>query len=367
MKKEVFLMERKVRIAQYGCGKMSVYLMRYALEKGAELVAAFDRNPAVIGKDAVEIIGTGNIGVTVSDAKAADRILGELKPDACVIATRSTMLDLKEAFSTCAKNGVNAISTCEESLYPWNSSYEITKELDDLAKAGNCTLCGSGYPDMYWGSLITTLAGSIHTLKKIKGSSSYNVEDYGIALAEGHGAGLSIKEFEKQIGNYNDLSYEETKKLIADGVIEPSYMWNQNGWLCSRLGLHVVSQTQKCIPITHREDLASDTLHITIKAGDATGMSAVVTTETEEGITLETQCLGYVYGPEDMERNEWTLEGEPDTTLVVNRPATVELTCATLINRIPMLIDAEPGYITTEKMPVNHYLVKPMNEYVTSR
>ena len=37
---------------------------------------------------------------------------------------------------------------------------------------------------------------------------------------------------------------------------------------------------------------------MTVKAGDATGMSAIVTTETEEGITLETQCLGYVYGPE---------------------------------------------------------------------
>lgn len=96
-------------------------------------------------------------------------------------------------------------------------------------------------------------------------------------------------------------------------------------------------------------------------------MSAVVTTETEEGITLETRCLGYVYGPEDMDRNEWTLEGEPDTTIVVNRPATVELTCATLTNRIPMLIDAPSGYITTEKMPVNHYLLKPMQEYVTSR
>lgn len=360
-------MERKVRIAQYGCGKMSVYLMRYVLEKGAELVAAFDMNPAVIGKDVGEIMGTDNIGVKISDAKDADRILGELKPDACVIATRSTMIDLKEAFSTCAKNGVNAISTCEESLYPWNSSYEITKELDELAKANGCTLCGSGYPDMYWGSLITTLAGSIHTLKKIKGSSSYNVEDYGIALAEGHGAGLTIEEFEKQIGNYNNLSYEETEKLIAEGVIEPCYMWNQNGWLCSQLGLHIVSQTQKCIPITHPEDLESGTLGMTIKAGNATGMSAVVTTETEEGITLETQCLGYVYGPEDMDRNEWTLEGEPDTTLVVNRPATVELTCATLTNRIPMLIDAEPGYVTTEKMPVNYYLVRPMNEYVKSK
>lgn len=360
-------MNRKIRIAQYGCGKMSVYLMRYVLEKGAEIVAAFDVNPAVIGKDIGEIMGCGAVGIIISDAWEAAKVLGALKPDVCIIATRSTMIDVKDAFTVCAKNGVNAISTCEESLYPWNSSYEITKELDELAKANNCTLCGSGYPDMYWGSLITTLAGSIHTLKKIKGSSSYNVEDYGIALAEGHGAGLSIEEFDKQIGKYNDLSYEEAQKMIADGVIEPSYMWNQNGWLCSQLGLHIVSQTQKCIPITHKDDLESSTLGRTIPAGYATGMSAVVTTQTEERITLETSCLGYVYGPEDMDRNEWTLEGEPDTTLSVNRPATVELTCATLTNRIPMLIDAPPGYITTENMPVNYYLVKPMHEYVKSK
>ena len=353
-------MEKRLRIAQYGCGKMSVYLMRYVLEKGAELIAAFDVNPELIGKDIGEIMGTGFFGIRISDAKEADGLLRELKPDVCIIATRSTMIDVREAFTVCAGN-------CEESLYPWNSSHQITEELDKLAKANNCTLCGSGYPDMYWGSLITTLAGSIHTLKKIKGSSSYNVEDYGIALAKGHGAGLSIEEFKKQIGNYNGLSYEETKRLIADGVIEPSYMWNQNGWLCSQLGLHIVSQTQECIPITHKEDLKSNTLGMTIKAGNATGMSAVVTTETEEGITLETQCLGYVYAPEDMDRNEWTLEGEPDTTLVVNRPATVELTCATLTNRIPMLIDSPAGYVTTEKMPTNYYLVKPMHEYVKSK
>ena len=62
-------------------------------------------------------------------------------------------------------------------------------------------------------------------------------------------------------------------------------MWNQNGWLCSQLGLHITSQTQKCVPITHDGDLYSSTLNMTVKAGDATGMSAIVTTETEEGIT----------------------------------------------------------------------------------
>ncbi len=213
-------MNRKIKIAQYGCGKMSVYLMRYVLEKGAELVAAFDMNPAVIGKDIGEIMGSDHVGIKVSDAKEADRILGEQKPDVCIIATRSTMIDVKDAFTVCAKNGVNAISTCEESLYPWNSSYQITKDLDALAKANNCTLCGSGYPDMYWGSLVTTLAGSIHHLKRIVGSSSYNVEDYGIALAEGHGAGLSVEEFEPE---RLALQSPRTAHCLPDAGVHPDH------------------------------------------------------------------------------------------------------------------------------------------------
>lgn len=357
-------MKRKVKVAQYGCGKMSKYLMSYVMEKDAQLVAAFDMNPALIGKDVSAVIGCSPVGVTISSAQEADAVLKETKPDVCIIATRSTMEELKEAFSVCAANGVNAISTCEESLYPWNSSPDITKELDQLAKKHGCTLCGSGYPDLFWGTLITNLAASSAKITKIKGSSSYNVEDYGIALAQGHGAGLTLEEFHRQIGNYNDLSSEEIGDLVEKGDYIPSYMWNQNGWLCSKMGLTIISQTQKCIPHTYDKDLHSETLGMTIKAGDATGMSAVVTTETAEGITLETECIGKVYAPDEFDKNEWTLYGEPDTTLVVNRPATVELTCATILNRLPQLIDAQPGYVSTDQLPYSEYMVKPLHEYV---
>lgn len=358
-------MHRKVKAVQYGCGKMSVFLMRYLLEKGAEIVAAFDVDPAVIGRDISEIIGCEkSIGVSVSNVQEADAMLAALKPDVCVIATMSTMADVRDAFTICAKNGVNAISTSEESLFPWNSSPDITCELDKLAKQNRCTLTGSGYPDLYWGVLIDTLAGSLHSITCIKGSSSYNVEDYGIALAKGHGAGLSLADFAREIGQYNELDSDAIKEKIESGEVEPSYMWNQNGWLCARLGLTPVSQTQQCIPTTHDSQLHSSTLDMTIQARDATGMSAVVKTETAEGVTLETECIGKVYAPGEFDKNEWTFIGEPEMTNIVNRPATVELTCANLINRIPALINSEPGYITTEQLPNNRFLTRPLNEYI---
>lgn len=362
-------MDRKVRIVQYGAGKMSKYLMRYVIEHDAELVGAFCRNPGHIGSDVAEIIGDGfpTVGVKVENSADTDRRFGELKPDVCIIATRSTVAELEEIFTICAKHGVNAITTCEEALYPWNSSPALTAKLDALAKAGNCTLTGVGYCDLYWGTLVTNLCGSSHKITKIFGSSSYNVEDYGLALAEGHGAGLSLDEFYKTIGAYNDLSSDEIKEEVESGRYVPSYMWNQNGWLASKLGLHITSQTQKCIPCVDKTDLASSTLGMTVKAGYATGMRAVVTTETEEGITLETECIGKIYNPDEIDTNVWTLYGEPETTCIVNEPATVELTCATLVNRIPQLIDAPAGYVTTDRFPYNEYLLRPMNEYVRTK
>ena len=89
---------------------------------------------------------------------------------------------------------------------------------------------------------------------------------------------------------------------------------------------------------------------MTVKAGDATGMSAVVTTTTKEGIIIESECIGKVYSKEDYDKNEWSIYGEPNTSIVVARPSTVELTCASIVNRIPDVINAQAGYVTTEKL-----------------
>lgn len=341
---------KQIKVAQIGCGKMSKYTMRYVYEKGGKIVAAFDIAEDRIGKDIGEIIGDEKKGVVISNIKDIDAVLAKTKPDVAIITTLSLMSDVEEAFAACARNGVNAISTCEEAFYPWNSSLKITKKLDALAKKNNVTLCGSGYQDVSWGSLIGMLCGTTQSIKKIKGKSSYNVEDYGIALAKVHGAGLTLDQFEKEIATADNVSDEVRKQMIDKGEFLPSYMWSVNGWLCSYLGLNVTRQTQKCVPQTYKKDLNSSTLGMKIKKGNATGMSAVVTTETKEGIIIESECIGKVYGPDEFDQNEWTVEGEPTTTIVVSRPQTVEMTCATVVNRLIDVINAPAGYITTEKM-----------------
>ena len=199
-------MDRKVKVVQYGTGKMAVYTMRYVYEKGGEVVGAVDLNPDVIGKDIGEIMGGEEKGVKVTALENAEEMLKQVKPDICVVETRSLFSEVQEALLLCAKLGINAITTCEEAFFPENSNPVATKEIDELAKKNNCTITGSGYQDIYWGQLVSSVAGSTQNITKIKGSSSYNVEDYGIALAEAHGAGLTLEEFEKQVASANRKS-----------------------------------------------------------------------------------------------------------------------------------------------------------------
>lgn len=347
-----------IKVVQYGCGKMSKYTMRYVMENGYELVGAIDINPAVIGKDVSEVIECDNVDVKISPVSEAENLLKEVKPDICIITTMSLMNDVKDALLLCARLGINAITTCEEAFYPFNSSPVLTEKIDKLAKENNCTITGSGYQDAFWGNLISTLAGTTHKITKIKGSSSYNVEDYGIALAKAHGAGLTLDEFETEVASADNISEEERQELINKGEFLPSYMWNTNGWLCDKLGLHVTSQVQKCVPITHDEDIESSTLGMTVKAGQATGMSAVVTTQTEEGIVIESECIGKVYSKDDFDCNNWTVYGEPNTNLIIERPSTVELTCSAIVNRIEDVISAEAGYVPTSRMGELKYKLK---------
>lgn len=343
------------KVFQIGCGRMSKYIMKYIYDLGGTIVGAVDIDSNKIGEDIGTIIGTEPKNIFIYDTSKLEDLLNDTKPNIAVITTLSYLNDIEDAIRTCIRCGVNVITTSEECFFASNSNPTLFHELDVLAVANNVTITGCGYQDVFWGNLITVLAGSIHNITKIKGSSSYNVEDYGIALAEAHGVGLTFDEFEKKIGITDNISDIVREKLIAERQFTPSYMWNAVGWIADKMKLTPIKLTQKCIPETSDIDLHSETLGIDIEKGNATGMSAIATLETKEGIIIEAECIGKVYGPEDFDKNEWTIYGEPNTTITVNRPDTVRLTCANIVNRIPDVINAKPGFVSTSELNESTY------------
>ena len=66
----------------------------------------------------------------------------------------------------------------------------------------------------------------------------------------------------------------------------------------------------------------------------------------------------------EYDKNIWTVEGEPTTTITVEKPNTVELTCASIVNRLPDVINAEPGYIPTELIGELEYKLPDLDDYV---
>lgn len=353
-----------IRVLQIGCGKMSKYSMRYVYEKGAEIVGAFDISEHVIGKDIGTLMETEEKGVKVQNLADLAEFLKENRADIAIVTTRSLIEELRDVVLTLVNGKVNVVTTCEEAFFAENSNKLVFDEIDRAAKENGVTVTGGGYQDIFWGNLISTLAGSVHNIIKVKGSSSYNVEDYGIALAEVHGAGLTLAEFDEKIAKPSELSNEEIKKQVAEGTFAPSYMWNVVGWLADKLGYHITEMSQKCVPQTNVKDIHSTTLGMDVKAGDATGMSAVVTAKTAEGVEIEAECIGKVYDETEFDKNVWSVIGEPDTTVSVERPDTVRLTCADIVNRIPDIINAEPGFVPTSQMSDPRFRVEALDKYL---
>lgn len=347
-------MDRPIKIAHFGVGRMGRMITQYELDKQGSIVAAFDTNPELIGQDLGVVLGGAPIDVSISDMEDAAKVLADVKPDICTISTKGTLAEMQELMELCCRAGANVVTIGECAAWPWTTEPELAQKLDELAKACGVTISASGYPDVFWQNLVLMLAGAQEKITRIHGTVTYNVEQYGPHFIIGHGVGLSQKEFDEKFQEEN----------APDGYGANCMPGDPNGWLCNALGLTVTEQVMRNVPRLSEKAVWCESYGRDIQPGEVLGTANVVTTRTKEGITVEMEVCGKIYAPGETDALTWEFEGVPGLKVVMEEPNTPVFTAASPVNRIPQVINARSGYVTTNELPIAPYLVRPMNEYV---
>jgi hypothetical protein len=343
---------RSVKAVVYGVGAMGSIMARLMLEKGVQIVGAVARSPEKVGKDLGEVAGLGfATGVTVeSDARRAL----STGADIVVVSVASFLSVMFEHFKLCLENGANVVTIEEESLYPWGTAPAQAAELDRIAKENGVSMAASGAQDIFWMNLVSTLMGAAHRVDSVSGRCTWNVDDYGPEVARHVHAGETKGEFERYVAEHGwpDFVVRSTlEALVAD------------------VGLTVESVETSVVPVLAEADTPSRGLGAVIPQGRVLGVVDRATIATREGPKFGFDMAGSVYreGEADVDVNEWVVRGEPEELHLRNdRVPTRLITCTSVVNRIPDVINAEPGFVTLDKLGKPRYRALPLGHYVNS-
>jgi 4-hydroxy-tetrahydrodipicolinate reductase len=338
-----------MRAVVYGVGAMGSIITRLLVEKGATVVGAVGRSPSKVGRDLGEVVGLGfELGVKVDED--ADAVMSRAAADVAVVAVSSYLETMFDHFRTCIEHGANVLTIEEESFFPWSTAPALAERLDRLAKRHEVTIMGSGAQDLYWMTLPCALMGAAHRVDSVHGRTTWNVDDYGPEVAQHVQAGCTLDEFNSHVAREGWPSFvvrNTVDALVADA------------------GLTAAQVDTWVEPVVASIETPSRSLGREIAPGSLLGVTDTATITTREGPSFTFEQTGCVYPPGQADMNEWVVRGEPaELKLRNDNVPTRVATCTQLINRIPDVINAPPGFATVAELPRLRYRHFSLDSYV---
>jgi hypothetical protein len=341
----------------YGVGVIGKLVSRYMAEKGVDIVGAIDVNPDLVGKDLGEVAGLNRkLNVVITDD--ADAVLSQRRADFAVVSIFSQMDRMYPIFVKCLEQKLNVLTPSEEALYSWTSSPALTAKLGKLAKMHGVTLTATGLQDVFRVNLISLLTGANHSVESISGLQKYDLSQSGPA----------------SISNYciGDTQDECHKKIEERGPGLNSFKISMEA-LIADLGLIITKIKESDEVITDNIDIeVRGVVGGWVKKGLVTGMNKIIDIETEQGVAFHGEKISKAFNQEEKAEgnlHEWSIKGIPDIHLKVHLDEieAKSATVAQIVNRIPDVVNSEPGYVTVEKMDRLKFRTFPLMYYIHGR
>ena len=314
----------KPQVAIYGAGQYALESVRIMHRKGWDIVAAYNRAGEKVGRDIGELAGIEPLGVLVEDCEEAN--YGSSGANIAIHSVADRLDYNWPGHRRLLGAGINVICHGGESNFPWGSRPELAGRLDELAKAHGVTFTGTGIWDYsrIWSGLLA--AGSASELTGLVHRTLTNGEAAGLELLKVCGGTLTLEEFSE----------------LNEGLLAGIYKTVPHQVLWA-LGIEVTDVSEEREPILDSEPVFSNALGANIEPGICLGTRITTRVRTREGVNATSINELRVLKPGEKEHMVWEVQGRPETVIRVDRTDSMHSSAACMVNRVPDVLNAEPG------------------------
>ena len=321
--------QKTITVAQYGIGPIGAEIARLLLSKPwVKLVAAVDIDPQKIGKDVGDVIGLAR--------QAGVKVTRELdqKVDVVCHSTGSRLREVSGQLKDLLGRGAHVVSTCEELSFPIEAA--IRRDLDQAAKAKNVTLLGTGVnPGFVMDKLPLTVTAVCQTITSVDIIRIQNASTRREPLQRKVGAGMTPAEFRGAVdaGKIKHMGLRESLLMVGHGLgVEFEHV-----------------SGEKIEPIVARKEVV--TQYLKVAPGQVAGVHQTIDGRGRINVRLE---LRMYVGAEDVAADRVIVKGVPDIEMEIKGGVHCDrATAAMVVNAIPRLIQAHPGVLTMDDIPVS--------------
>ncbi|QSX06060.1 dihydrodipicolinate reductase [Sedimentibacter sp. zth1] len=343
---------KNVKVIIWGLGAMGTGMARMLLtKKGVDIVGGIDIGQK-LGKSIYEIVGVDRGDREEVIVGTRDEVITEKSADVVLLCTDSFTAKAFDKIKFVLEKKINVITTAEQMAYPKAQEPEITKQMDEIAKANGVSVLGTGInPGLIMDLLVVIMTGCMQNVEHVLSRRVNSLSPFGPAVMEEQGIGLSVEEFNELKSNgklAGHVGFHESINMIADAI----------GWKVDKIEQDmepIVTQVDRKAPYGFAK--AGDVAGVAMKGcGYVNGEKLI---EMDHPQQIEPEQVGVNTG------DYVIIKGTPSINMVNSPEVEGGIgTIAMVVNMIPQIINSRPGVQTMLTLPVPRAIMGDMKELI---